>query len=117
MHIRQKVCILRNLILMEKRPNSRLRNYNLSKKVDKLIERPSDIRQVIGSDDQSIKGFIKYNENPPETADIHFPNFENVKLVAGSVNIEPIKEREEFVLNQLYKVFVIQVKDKILGHL
>ena len=106
-----------NLILMEKRPNSRLRNYNLLKKVDKLIERPSDIRQVIGSDDQSIKGFIKYNGNPPETADIHFPNFENVKLVSGIVNIEPIKEREEFVLNQLYTVFVLQVKDKILGHL
>ena len=102
---------------MEKRPNSRLQNFNISKKIEKLIERPTDIRQVKGSDNQSVKGFIKYNEEPPQSVTEHFPDFKDVKLINGVVNIDPILKRQQFVLEQLYKVFVEDINQIITGHL
>ena len=106
-----------NLVLLEKRPNSRLQNYNFSKKIEKLIERPSDINQITGDDNQNVKGLLKYIGNPVTSAEINFPDFKDVKLVSGSVNIEPIIDRQEFVLNQIFEVFVNQVNQKISGYL
>ena len=77
----------------------------------------SDINQITGDDNQNVKGLLKYIGNPVTSAEINFPDFKDVKLVSGSVNIEPIIDRQEFVLNQIFEVFVNQVNQKISGYL
>ena len=101
-----------NLILLEKRRNSSLSNFKFSKKMEKLKERQTTISQVKGT--ASVKGLIEYNGS--EIVE-NFPEFREVKKVNNKVNIKPILNRQEFVVNQYYEVFISQVIQKIDGYL